>query len=343
MPEENTALVDLGGRPLSEVFQPEPMDAMIEQIREKAMAHVPDLTTAKGRKAIASNAQSVARSKTFLDGKGKELVAEIKAKTSKIDAERKKLRDACDVIKAEVRKPLTDWEAEQQKLLDQASLDLNYLRCCHEFSITDIHPSEIVNIIDRARSINPDEAHDDLKDQIINAKEMAISVLREKLEQRNQYDSDQAELAKLRRINEQREAEERERIRKEEAEKAEQQRKEREEQAEKDRVAREAQAEADRIAYEAKVRRSAEDRAQIDRAKAIKDERTRVKAKKLAEDDKERKRLSNVKHCKKVEGESFTSLTEYCSSNGFDLDDSNVLAIINAIRDGKITNLKIEY
>ena len=86
------------------------IDPILKAIREKATAFVPDLTTAKGRKEIASMAHKVAQSKTYLDGIGKALVDQYKEIPKKIDANRKLIRDELDKLKDEVRGPLTAWE-----------------------------------------------------------------------------------------------------------------------------------------------------------------------------------------------------------------------------------------
>lgn len=39
-----------------------------------------------------------------------------KKQTGEIDAARKKARDTLDALRDEVRKPLTDWEAEQERI-----------------------------------------------------------------------------------------------------------------------------------------------------------------------------------------------------------------------------------
>ena len=52
------------------------LDPLIELIEKEARSLVPDVTTKKGRDAIASMAHKVARSKTYIDNAGKDLVAE---------------------------------------------------------------------------------------------------------------------------------------------------------------------------------------------------------------------------------------------------------------------------
>jgi len=86
------------------------IDAMLNDIRKQAASLVPDITTAKGRKEIASVAYAVAKTKTYLDGLGKELVDRYKEIPKRIDANRKMIRDTLDALKDEVRAPLTQYE-----------------------------------------------------------------------------------------------------------------------------------------------------------------------------------------------------------------------------------------
>ncbi len=89
----------------------------IEVIAKKQVTDL-DVNTAKSRKAIASVAAKVARSKTFLDGLGKGLVADLKKQTNVIDVQRRQMRNRLDALKEEVRKPLTEWEqAEKDRVM----------------------------------------------------------------------------------------------------------------------------------------------------------------------------------------------------------------------------------
>ncbi|MGK6624653.1 hypothetical protein ACKU2B_022185 [Citrobacter freundii] len=94
----------------------EQLDPIIEKIEKEARSLVPDVSTKKGRDAIASMAHKVARSKTYIDNAGKDLVAELKALPKKIDESRRIVRDRLDALKDEVRRPLTEWEAEQERI-----------------------------------------------------------------------------------------------------------------------------------------------------------------------------------------------------------------------------------
>lgn len=91
------------------------IEGLIKDIREKASSVVGDLNTVKGRRAYISMAANVRSTKTAIDEAGKKLVAEMKKRPALVDASRKKVRDSLDELAVEIRKPVTDWEAEQKE------------------------------------------------------------------------------------------------------------------------------------------------------------------------------------------------------------------------------------
>ncbi|MGU7556540.1 hypothetical protein ACVZGE_29085, partial [Klebsiella pneumoniae] len=99
------------------------LDPLIEAIEKEARSLVPDVTTKKGRDAIASMAHKVARSKTYIDNAGKDLVAELKALPKQIDESRRVIRERLDALKDEVRRPLTEWEAEQERIKAEEAMN----------------------------------------------------------------------------------------------------------------------------------------------------------------------------------------------------------------------------
>ena len=90
------------------------IDPYLAHIRAEIDSFVPDLTTKKGRDAIASMAYKVSQSKSALEAVGKALADEAKEIPKKIDATRKHVKDTLDSWRDEVRKPLDDWQAEQR-------------------------------------------------------------------------------------------------------------------------------------------------------------------------------------------------------------------------------------
>ncbi|WP_163589513.1 hypothetical protein [Klebsiella pneumoniae] len=99
------------------------LDPLIEAIEKEARSLVPDVTTKKGRDAIASMAHKVARSKTYIDNAGKDLVAELKALPKQIDESRRVVRERLDALKDEVRRPLTEWEEEQERIKAEEAMN----------------------------------------------------------------------------------------------------------------------------------------------------------------------------------------------------------------------------
>ena len=87
---------------------------LLDKIRTEVRAHVPDLTTDKGRKAIASLAHKVTKTKTALDEAGKSLTEDLRKQVKTVDDSRRKIRENLDELRDEARKPLTDWEEAEE-------------------------------------------------------------------------------------------------------------------------------------------------------------------------------------------------------------------------------------
>ncbi len=207
------------------------LDPFLAKIREEIDGFVPDVTTRKGREAIASIAYKVARSKRALDSVGKELVAELKEVPKKVDAERKRMRDLLDAWQAEVRQPLTEWEEREAARVAMLEARVQQLR---DFASVDgLQASGIQVQIDNLEAIGVGANFEEFEAEAHRVKSASLAALREALVAREKYESEQAELERLR------------------AEAAAREQKEREE-----RIAREA-AEAERLAAE---RRSQEER-----------------------------------------------------------------------------------
>lgn len=90
-------------------------DSLLEAIHKEVKSVEIDITTEKGRSAVASLAYKVARSKTALDEMGRTLKSDLQKQVDKIDGERKRIRDNLDALRDEVREPLTKFE-EREKL-----------------------------------------------------------------------------------------------------------------------------------------------------------------------------------------------------------------------------------
>lgn len=325
------------------------VDAILAQIEESALAEAPDTSTAKGRKAIASLAYRVARSKTALDEAGKELNAERRRAMEAVDAERRKIRDRLDALRDKVRAPLDEWEKaeEQRKTRHTERLKLFALG-----RVDSSMPSaQIATVIAEVEEIGVGESWEDHQDAAAEAKHNALFKWQLDLKTAQQREELEAENARLR-------AEAEERARKEaEAEKERQQRewlemKERREREaeerrqrelaeaeERARVAAEKKAEEERKVAEAKVERErleAEERiaAAEKRAEAAAAaERQRVEEERRAEAEKQRKREESTRIRNRVRREIASMLEEYHGAE----------AQADAIIAGRIPHVSVKF
>lgn len=117
MNNEN-ALIEVKKLNIETLFTDDGIGKVLTEIQKKATDFEVDISTEVGRKEIASMAFKVARSKTFLDDLGKKRMEDAKKVVDETNEFRKLVRDSCDYLKAEVRKPLDDWEAEEKRIKD---------------------------------------------------------------------------------------------------------------------------------------------------------------------------------------------------------------------------------
>ena len=306
-----------------EVFTNDGVKPIIEAIRDKATDFEADASTVKGRKEIASMAAKVSRSKTFLDGIGKELVADWKAKAKVVDISRRTIRDELDKLKEEIRKPLTDWEAEEQARADRLS-------------------AEIAKIESLGSDLSGCSS-EDLSQRLEAATAWVISP------ELDGYYKDKAELAKYKSIDAIKQAIEALKV---EAERIEAERK-RVEQEQKDRVEAirkeaeakakaeaEQKAEQERKQQQEELQRAkeAEAKAKADAEKARQDERDRIEAEAKARKALQDKREEDDEHRRVVISVASASLCEKIS-----LNQDVAMAIVKAIADGEIKHLKVEF
>lgn len=320
---------------------------ILADIRAKATSLVPDITTAKGRKEIASVAHAVARTKIYLDGIGKELVDQYKEIPKKIDAHRKQIRDELDKLKDEVRAPLTAYEDAERERTEALQARLDNIKLGGEMPV--ITPGatseQLSQWLDQVTAIQLGDDWEERLSEATVAKETAIIKLTQALESRKQYEAEQAELERLRQEQAKRDQAERERqiaeqARQQEAERQlqeraaaqlrEQQAKEREEQARRDAEL----AEQRRIEAEANAQRLADEAA----ARAAEQERQRIEAQQKAEQAEESRRAADTEHRRTINQRIIGDLMVETN-----LDPDQAMAVAKAIIAGKISNVSVQY
>jgi len=287
------------------------------------MSFVPDITTVKGRKEIASLAYRVSQTKSYLDGLGKDLVAELKEVPKLIDANRKTVRDRLDVLRDKARQPVTDWEAEQDRIKaeEEARIAADKLAA----QIESDH--EIALLLNEKFDRDAAEAKAEAERQRAAYKEeirrQAVEQARIEAEQAAQRERDAAAKreADLKAAKEKADADA----------KAAQERAERE--------AREAQERAERQAQEAREKAEREKQAAIE---AEQRKAREAEAARLAEEkrivDEAAARAANEKHRKAIGTEIVSALLGHTS-----LTREQAIEVLVSQKDNKIPHTGINY
>lgn len=287
--KESTELVTVPSKETAlEVFKAEQgLDPYLQTIRQELdnfLAEPPSLDTATGRKAYASMAHKIARSKTAIDNIGKELVADLKQLPKTIDAERKRWRDQLDEWRDEARGPLNDWEAKEEARINGHKAAIEAMQRMSE-TLEDEASGVIASTITHleAKQIGPE--WEEYEAEAHRVKAASLATLKASLERRQKYEADQAELERMRKEAAEREQKEREeRIAREAEDRA---RREAEQAAQAE---REAAARREQEAKEAAERREREHQEAI--AKAKRDAELAEQRAKEEYERKERERIA---------------------------------------------------
>ena len=204
----HTDLIPLANPKPSALFVPGGLSQILAAIEQDARSIVLDVTTRKGREQIASVAAKVARSKTYLDGLGKDYVAELKRLPGQVDAERKAMRDRLDALRDEIRAPLTAWEAEEERK-ERATADLE-----RAISAPVLMGTSSAAICDRLAELQiiemPAGISDVQMERIVTAIEAATPMLTSALDGALKAEAQALEVARLQREEEARRQRERE-------------------------------------------------------------------------------------------------------------------------------------
>ncbi|MBS0857270.1 MULTISPECIES: hypothetical protein [unclassified Tatumella] len=297
-------------------------DRLIEEIRAKAKSVVGDINTTKGRKAYISMAATVRSSKVAIDDAGKTLVAEMKKRPALVDASRRKIREALDELAIEIRQPVTDWEAEQERIKVEEALAAAH-----------------------AEALEMNEAFDKaVAEKFESDHEIALLM-------NDKFDRDRAETARLaeqQRIeHEQRIAQEaEERVKREVEEKAQRDREETElrerelqaaaEKEKQERIAAEQRAEQQRTEAQQLAERDKREAIEAERRKAAQVEQARLAEEKRIKDEADR-RARDTEHRRNINLAAVSALVE----SG--LTEDCAKACIKSIAKGQVPAVTINY
>jgi colicin import membrane protein len=298
-----------------EIYGKGNVNQFYEKVKDYVSKEVPDVTTDKGRKAIASLSGKVSSSKTAVEKPGRDYLRKIKELPKTIEAELREFVTLMDKLRDDVRQPLTDYEADQARI--KAEKETEEARKALLIQIENDH--EIALLLNEKfdRELAEKKAADEKArieyEEIIAAN--AAELARQALLARQEQERRDAQLAIERAQREKAEAEARER------------------QAKVDADAREA---AQKAAAELAIKQAAE-KAERDRLQAIADTEARIAREKAEADAIAAKQAANKANQKKKNNEA-----KYAIMN-LGLDETKAIELITAIARGQVPNITINY
>jgi hypothetical protein len=317
----DSALLKIDKMTPEQIFAPGTMDPILEAIRTEVTRQAAklDISTEQNRKAIGSLAFKVTKSKTFIEGQRKSLVAAEKKRLAAIDSEGRRIWDILEGIAAEVRKPLTDWEQIDKDRITRHEETLAFLleRAKVPFGA---NVADLKAIIAGVEAIDPATC-EEFASLAAGHKASALKELNAALKVSEEGERQKAENERLRSEASERETQERAisaaRFAREQAE--------RDAEAERQRLMAEKQQAEDRAA-------AAERRA----LQAVEEERARAAEAKAAAEAETAKREANKKHVAKIHAEIANVLCNWVSADVMD-------EAIQAIAQGLVPHVSIQY
>jgi chromosome segregation ATPase len=200
---ETEALIVLDNERIETALtQPSALEQLLHGVREKIDSFEGNIDTAAARSEIASMAHKIARTKTAIDAVGKDIVAGAKAEIKKIDSARKQARDTLDGWKAEVRRPLTEWENLRKESEEAIA------RIRESGNAPGVTVEEIEATITRLNACNHEGFAEEYQDAALEAKVRALTAAEEARQKEMKRIESEKELEALRAEKAEREAKE---------------------------------------------------------------------------------------------------------------------------------------
>jgi len=342
-----------------QLFEQDAVSKVVDDLVEFVRPIQHDISTEKGRKELKQFVARIKKSSNILDGLGKDHVAKLKALPKIVDASRKSMRDRLEALAEEKLRPLTEYEAAEEKRQNDIKARINEIDPFMGGIIT-IQPGErtteaLKALAEKAAFFEVDDTFQEYQELARKTKDDVILKLSGLIAIQMKQEAEAAALEKLRL-----EAEEKarlareEQIRKEAADKA---RRDAEEKAAAERQAMELKAEAERqesIRREREAREAqeraerekiaTEERAKLEQERAVKEERerlARIEQERIAKEEAERlaaeKKSANIKHRAKINNLIVLAVM------GFGMTQENGKKFVEAVVKGEIPNLTINY
>ena len=349
--------------PVTIVTDAKKAEELFTHIEQQIAEFVPDLTTDTGRRAIASLAFKVSKTKTAITAAAEELIEEERKKVAATVTERKRIEEKLDALRDLARKPLTEWEqaeADRQRHFDQVKAGIASAQIVQPTDTVATLRQELENLADDnfAVSVYGEERVETLKVLAAQARE----VLESAIARMEQQEKDRLELEQLRAeraetARQRAEAAEAARIAEEEAAAAQRAADEAQRIADEERIAQEQAAENARLEAEAEQRRieAAQEAAQLEERRradqALEDQRKAHQAEldRIAAEQAEKDRLAQEEaaaNAARAADQENRRKRKTDAKNAFmacGADEQTAKNIVLSIIAGEIPNVTLEF
>ena len=173
------------------------LSRFIDAVKDEVCAEVPDLTTKKGRDRIASLSATVSKRKAAVEKPGRDYLRHIKALPKVVEDELREFVIAMNILRDQVRQPLTDWEAADTARKDR---HVDAIQAIEDLAVDLglLTASELRADITTAEAVQIDKYWEEFEVEAARTKDHVLTRLRAALSAREQYEAEQAELARLR-------------------------------------------------------------------------------------------------------------------------------------------------
>lgn len=311
------------------------LEDLLQSIKKEVSTIVPDITTAKGRKEITVNVSRITKSKTLLDKVGKDYNAAQKELLKTFDSRRKHAFTFLEELQKEVRKPLTEWEDKEKDRVAKNEGIINAFIKAGDDSDNWMNYTldELKELLITVEEVTITKRLQEFEEEAAQAKSNSIKNINTAIQSRIKYDSEQEELADLRK-----QAEEADRLRFEADQRSEADRQAQQKIIDANNETKAAEQRAETAEKQAAIdAENAEKQKKIEVEAAAQAERDRIEQERLKEEKETAAREADTKHRGKINRAIVTELLK-CG-----IDDAQAKKVVTAIAKNKIPNMKINY
>lgn len=168
----------------------------VEIARQSIVDEAPELSTLKGRKRIAHLAAEVARSKTAVDKAGRAYLKRLKEMTTPIEAELRVFGAEMDALRDEVRKPLDDWQAAEDKRIDDHNDAIDAISVLSA-NLDDRSAEALTLLLEAAEAVVISKLWEEFEADAARTKDAVVTKLRLALAARTKHEAELAAITKF--------------------------------------------------------------------------------------------------------------------------------------------------